>query len=106
MIGICRAVLLALGLVCLAPQMSMASEKGAELPEGKPIALVDVPAPALSAARKELETNPSAAKTVSFEGQPAYLLEGINRYDKHVVVVVGAEGKVLKPVNIWDADDD
>lgn len=41
-----------------------------------------------------------------FEGQSAYELEGTNKYDKHLTVVVAADGTILKPVNIWDSDDD
>ena len=84
---------------------ALAAEEGA-WPDGNAVQLSDVPAAALTAARKELEAKPTAAKTVTFEGQPAYLIEGTNRYDKHLAVVVAANGQILKPVNIWDADDD
>ena len=75
-------------------------------PDGKPIQLADLPARALSAAQSELMAEPSGAKAVSFEGQPAYLVEGTNKYDKHLWVVVASDGRILIPVNIWDADDD
>jgi uncharacterized protein YcgI (DUF1989 family) len=68
--------------------------------------LADVPKAALNAAQKALETKPTEAETVEFEGQSAYKISGTNRYDKHVFAVVSKDGKVLVPVNIWKADDD
>jgi hypothetical protein len=66
----------------------------------------DVPPEIVSIARKELGTRPTDAKAVIFEGQTAYELQGTNRYYKHLTVVVSRDGKILKPVSIWEADDD
>jgi hypothetical protein len=68
--------------------------------------LADIPKAVLSAARKALEAKPTEAETVEFEGQSAYKISGTNRYDKHVFAVLSKDGKVLVPVNIWEADDD
>jgi hypothetical protein len=70
------------------------------------VTLSDVPQSALAAARTELKAKPEGPKIRMFEGQAAFEVEGTNRYSKHLSVVVSADGKILKPVNIWDADDD
>jgi uncharacterized protein YpmB len=70
------------------------------------IKVSDVPPEIVSIARNELGAKPTDAKAIMFEGQAAYELQGINKYDKHLIVVVGRDGKVLLPVNIWKADDD
>src|SRR5690242_6197513 len=100
-----RIALIALW-VALSAEPVHATPERAALPDGPAVQLSDVPAAAIAAARTELEAKPTGAKSVSFEGQPAYLIEATNRYDKHLGVVVSAAGKVLIPVNIWDADDD
>ena len=75
-------------------------------PEGNQVRLTDVPSRVLAVARKALEAKPTAARTRTFEGQPAYEIDGTNKYDKHLIVVLGADGKILRPVSIWQADDD
>jgi hypothetical protein len=74
--------------------------------DGTQIQLSDVPKAALAAARKEPEAKPTAAKTTTFEGQPAFESEGTNKYDKHLSTVIAPDGKVLVGVNIWEADED
>ena len=98
--------LIVLGALLLSEPLSAAERNDTPLPEGTVVPLSAVPPAVLSTARKQLEAKPTSAKTVSFEGRAAYLLEGTNKYDKHLVVVVAADGTVLKPVNIWEADDD
>jgi hypothetical protein len=105
MIAIRGAVLASIvaSLVVAAPGIAAPKD---EADDGKSVTLSEVPQPALAAARKELEAKPERAKIRLFGGQTAFEVEGTNRYAKHLSVVVSAEGKILKPVNIWDADDD
>lgn len=101
-----RKSVMAVGAVLLSMPLYAADRSDASLPEGTIVSLSTVPASVLSIARDQLETKPTSAKSVSFEGRSAYLLEGTNRYDKHLAVVVAPDGTVLKPVSIWEADDD
>ena len=101
-----RRLAQAMGVALLSVSANAAGERGAPPQDEKPVQLAEVPPAVLAAARKELGAKPTSARTVSFEGQLAYLLEATNRYDKHLTVVVAADGTILKPVNIWDADDD
>ena len=77
-----------------------------ELPDAKPVELSKVPKPVIAAAREELVTKPTTALIGTDGGETVYVLGGRNRARKDLVVEVAPDGKVLKPVSIWDADDD
>jgi hypothetical protein len=97
------AAILGLGLAWASPSIA---QTPATPKDGTQIQLSEVPKAALAAARKELEAKPTGAKATTFEGQPAYEIEGTNKYDKHLSTVIAPDGKVLVGVNIWEADDD
>jgi hypothetical protein len=70
--------------------------KAAEAAQASPVALSDVPKPALDAAKTALGAEPSTAKSMKHGGQTVYWLAAKDASGKSEAVVVSADGKVLK----------
>ncbi len=100
----CAAALLAACFLTAAPQVSAQEQSRANTE--KTVAIADVPRVVLDAARAALGTTPTDAKVKTDNGRRIYEITGTSVYLKKVSVAVAPDGKIVRPVSLWDADDD
>jgi uncharacterized membrane protein YkoI len=88
-----------LGAFALAAAPGFAQESKSEEAREKPIAMAQVPKPAVDAAKKTLGPNLTEARVMTEHGKTVYELSAKDASGKEKSVHVSADGKILKTEN-------